>query len=262
MAKAERTYFIRRYQKGVKNSGTNDVFISEEPIELDDFVRIAHNTGDGKYLLGERGKGIRGFKKITDCVVEPLPEVPVTDQTVWNSEFVSVKKNVRLAEMENRDLMDLMGSMSRSNFANEGEYDKFRSDLSALHAEFSRRGFAGDNALAAESAFTGKSLAQELPIAGAGFSPIMAGTIGALLGGVVSWIGTSHHYKNKIDDLTRRIDELGATVKEAESAVKRAEDKIEKTAKTAEAVAKYDAKMQGDSLFLSQFNRMSGPQMR
>ena len=91
MAKATRTYFIRRYQKGVKNSGTNDVFISDEPIELDDFVRIAHNTGDGKYLLGERGKGIRGFKKITDCVVEPIPDI-ATDQTVWNSEFVSVKK--------------------------------------------------------------------------------------------------------------------------------------------------------------------------
>ena len=158
--------------------------------------------------------------------------------------------------------MDLMGSMSRSNFQDAEEYDKFRSDLSALHSEFSRRGFASETAMAAESAFTGKSLAQDMPIAGAGFSPIMAGTIGMLLGGVVSWIGTSHHYKNKIDDLTRRIDELGASVKEAEGAVKRAEDKIDKSVKTANAVAQYDAKMQGDSLFLSQFNRMSGPQMR
>ena len=261
MAKPKRTYFIRRYQKGVKNSGTADIFISDTPIELDDFIRIAHATGDGKYLLGERGKGIRGFNKITDCVVEPLPEINRPDQTVWNSEFVSVKKNVRLAEMENRDLMDLMGSMSRSQFQDAEEYDKFRSDLAALHSEFSRRGVGNNTELSAESAFTGPSL-KELPIAGAGFSPIMAGTIGALLGGVVSWIGTSSHYKSKIDDLTRRIDELGTSVKEAETAVKRAEDKIDKNAETTATMAKYDAKMQGDSLFLSQFNRMSGPQMR
>ena len=28
-------------------------------------------TGPGKYILGQRGKGIRGFNKITECMVEP-----------------------------------------------------------------------------------------------------------------------------------------------------------------------------------------------
>jgi hypothetical protein len=64
-------YFIRRYEKGVKNSGCQDVIVSEAQIPIETFVNLAHATGPGKYILGKRGKGIRGFNKITDCVVEP-----------------------------------------------------------------------------------------------------------------------------------------------------------------------------------------------
>ena len=54
------TFFVRRYQKGIKNSGTQDILTSEDEISLTDFVGLAHQTGPGKYLLGERGRGIRG----------------------------------------------------------------------------------------------------------------------------------------------------------------------------------------------------------
>ena len=47
-------WFIRRYQKGVKNSGTKDVLVSDDEISIGDFVSFAHQTGPGKYILGER----------------------------------------------------------------------------------------------------------------------------------------------------------------------------------------------------------------
>ena len=71
------TYFIRRYQKGVKNSGTKDVCASPDEITISEFVKLAHETGPGKYLLGERGQGIRGFRKITDCIVSQPEELQV-----------------------------------------------------------------------------------------------------------------------------------------------------------------------------------------
>ena len=48
------TFFVRRYQKGIKNSGTQDILTSEDEISLTDFVGLAHQTGPGKYLLGGR----------------------------------------------------------------------------------------------------------------------------------------------------------------------------------------------------------------
>ena len=69
-------YFIRRYQKGVAQSGTTDVFVSDSEIPISMFCEMAEMVGPGKYILGQRGEGIRGFKKITDTIVpEPIMKV-------------------------------------------------------------------------------------------------------------------------------------------------------------------------------------------
>ncbi len=70
-------FFIRRYLKGVKNSGTNDILTSETEINTAMFLQLAEMTGPGKYILGERGPGIRGFKKITDTIITPVSELKV-----------------------------------------------------------------------------------------------------------------------------------------------------------------------------------------
>lgn len=70
-------FFIRRYQKGVKNSGTNDILTSETQINTAMFLQLAEMTGPGKYILGERGPGIRGFRKITDTIITPTNELKV-----------------------------------------------------------------------------------------------------------------------------------------------------------------------------------------
>ena len=70
-------YFIRRYQKGVKGSGTKDLLSSETEITVPMFLQLAEMTGTGKYVLGKRGKGIRGFKKITDTIIHSAEEMRV-----------------------------------------------------------------------------------------------------------------------------------------------------------------------------------------
>ena len=98
------TFFVRRYQKGIKNSGTQDILTSEDEISLTDFVGLAHQTGPGKYLLGERGRGIRGFRKITDCIVEPTQ--------VFAAETVQVRRTLKLQDMSDSELMELLGSFT------------------------------------------------------------------------------------------------------------------------------------------------------
>jgi hypothetical protein len=43
-------YFIRRYQKGVKGSGTKDLLSSETEITVPMFLQLAEMTGTGKYV--------------------------------------------------------------------------------------------------------------------------------------------------------------------------------------------------------------------
>ncbi|MCK4978314.1 MAG: hypothetical protein KAS36_15365, partial [Anaerolineales bacterium] len=70
-------YFIRRYQKGIKGSGTKDLLSSETEITVPMFLQLAEMTGSGKYVLGQRGKGIRGFKKLTDTIIHSAEEMRV-----------------------------------------------------------------------------------------------------------------------------------------------------------------------------------------
>lgn len=277
----ERVYFIRRYRKGVAQSGTSDVFASEHPIDFDDLVRIAEMTGPGKYLLGERGAGIRGFRKITDCVVPEATEgpdlshlldepsqtpsqTPLDTHTRFEAETISVRRSLRLSEMGNDELMDVMHSMVRTPLEGSDEYDRFRSDLQSLHAEMERRGFAGNG--------TGVAAAEQGPntvthsaestgpktLMGVSVSPVMAGTIGIGIGALVGWMATDRHYKAKLDSLNIRIQEMESNIKEAERAIKRAERTATKAAESP-APAPFNAKEALDNHFLSEFNYRNGP---
>ena len=288
MSGTGRTYFIRRYRKGVARSGTEDVFISNEPIAVSDLVRIAHSTGPGKYLLGERGKGIRGFRKITDCLVpeeddvadalsvlrdptpsDQEPQSPITDpimsHTTFEAETISVRRALKLAEMENGDLMDVFHSMVRTPLEGGEEYDRFRSDLQSLHAEMERRGFAHPPIQAAEGTVSKNAehvSSRGRSIMGVSMSPVMAGTIGVGLGALVGWLATDRHYKQKLDGLNIRIGELESNIKEAERSIRKAEDRMEKAAESATpaATTPFDARKALNEHFLSEFNFKNGPQ--
>jgi len=265
-------YFIRRYQKGIKNSGCQDVIVSQTEIPLETFVNLAHATGPGKYLLGERGKGIRGFKKITDCIVE-AETAPIFDNTYHSfaaEDSISVKRSLRLSEMSDADLSDLMHTMETAEIKSDGEFTKFRKDMSALHREVRRRmqgrspvehTVTHSESKAAESAFTGSAV-KDMPVASAmfGVSPWTSGAIGVVVGGLGGAIGMSMYYKSKIDNLGSEIDNIGTKLAEAEIAIKRAEESRQKEKAVKAAEQNYDKNKFFDAQLLSNYQNRNTPQ--
>ena len=234
-------WFIRRYIKGIKNSGTSDVKVSDNEISIPQFVDFCHRQGEGKYILGQRGKGIRGFKKI------------------------SVKKNIRLGDLGDTELLDLMSSMSDTDISSSDDFSKFKSDLTSIHAEIASRGINGGaksepsmEIKAAEPV----ALNPNKPLASAGFgvgkSGLAMGFVGGLMVGVV---GTMMYYKSKMDTINSDLERINKQLNEAESAIKRAESREEKKHAAEQAVKKYDSRVSMDAGFLTQFNAGHGPSM-
>jgi|TARA_R110000751_G_scaffold22299_1_gene62905 hypothetical protein len=266
-------YFIRRYEKGVKNSGCKDIIVSETNIPIETFINLAHATGPGKYILGQRGKGIRGFNKITDCQVE-LEEDVTIDNTYGSLEMdsfaaedsISVKRNLRLSDMSDREISDLMHTMETSDIKSDDEFTKFRKDLSALNRELrSRMTTSNHNVVKtehnAENAFTGPSV-KDMPVASAmfGVSPWTTGAIGVVIGGLAGAIGTSMYYKGKIDNLGSEIDNIGVKLAEAEIAINRAEEHRKKDTAVKAAETEFDRHKFFDAELLRNYQTRNTPQ--
>lgn len=255
-------YFIRRYQTGIKNSGTKDLIVSDVEIPLETFINLAHATGPGKYMLGQRGKGIRGFRKITNCMVEEEFEEPIhnTYDTFNAEDSISVKKNMRLSEMSDAEITDLMSTMETAEIQSDDEFGKFRKDLSALNREIRRRMIAPSEGLAAENAFTGDSI-REMPVASTMFSvsPMTAGAIGAVVGGLAGTLGTAMYYRSKIDSLASEIDGFSQKLAEAEVAIKRAEEQRNADVAQQQAVNQFDASKAFDAELLSNYQHRNKP---
>lgn len=243
-------YFVRRYQKGVKNSGCKDILRSEDPISVSELVDFANETGPGKYVLGVRGNGIRGWKKITDVLIDP------EETSIFAAESISVRKNMKLEEMNDSELMDLLYSMSRKTPSPE-ELTTYQSDLGKIHAELSKRNGAKAIAAAETATFGGKS-----PVASAGFAVggKSAAAMGMMAGLVIGALGTSWYYKSQIDDLKSTIDRFDKKLSEAEDYMKRAEDRETKKVAENQAANRFDAMSNLNNFLLGDFNKRNGPQ--
>ena len=225
-------FFIRKYSKGRKGSGTQDIWVSETPISTSDFHKISMEEGVGKYLLCARGKGIRGFKKLDEFVVEE-----VTD--VFEAETISVKQNVDVSMLSSEEILDIMGSMIDTAPASPAGQEKFMNDLRAFHSELMSRN--------AEPPMQ-ENRAEE-PLVSAGFpigSAVTTFVLGALTGGVVIWLVQ----RKTIDDLKSQISSLENSVKDAEEAIK----SVKKQAERIET----KSNMTFDQQFMRQFNAMNG----
>ena len=229
-------------------------------------MNFCHQEGVGKYILGERGKGIRGFRKITDCLVEPVSLTGewTEPNKVFAAEEVSVKKNIRLHELADSELMDLMGSMADTDIKSAEDFDKFKADLTSIHSEISSRGINNSAIAPTEtkeaSQLMDKGPTKMEPVASAGFavgkSGIAMGFVGGLLVGVV---GTMYYYKSRMDSINADLEQINKQLNEAESAIKRAESREEKKQAAEAAVKKFDSRMTLDSAFLHNYNRNMGP---
>ena len=62
-------FFVRCYRKGAAKSGTTNLQEWDECPNLNEFVGLCESNGHGKYILFQRGKGIRGMKKVNEYIV-------------------------------------------------------------------------------------------------------------------------------------------------------------------------------------------------
>lgn len=197
-------FFIRRYQKGVRGSGTSDVFVSKTPLSQSEFEDICTSIGNGKYNLCVRGKGIKGFKKMSEHNV-------LEEKLVFNAdEVVSVQQNLPLSSLSEKEIMDLMGNMIEKAPDDIVGQEKFMADLKRFHAELDSRKIGSPSQTKFE--------AQDDSIVGAGFSvgrSIPSFALGVVAGGVLVYLLN----KTTIDALKKQVDELNNSIKDAESSL-------------------------------------------
>ena len=92
-------YALRQYLKGVRGSGTKDLWVGDIIPTRDE---VAEQFGtNGKYVVMQRGKGIRGMRKVAEYLFEYEPKQMATEwmPKVFASETessMSVKKEIQL----------------------------------------------------------------------------------------------------------------------------------------------------------------------
>lgn len=268
-------FFVRCYRKGAAKSGTTNLAEWDECPNLNDFVNLCNTNGHGKYILFQRGKGIRGMKKVNEYIVsqqasESNPVSPTAQQNGTNKGSLSdllvfaaeemgidaptfaLKKNVKADTLDDGELIDVMESMVDSKISNAEEFESFSKDLKAMLAEIRKRGMSSEgysDAVAKNS----ESVASKV---GGNAIPFIAGAVvGAVSGGGL----VATHYKKQMADMEERFGALEASMAETEKTVKKQAKDMENEKKAAEAVRQFDNRLNLDASFLSNFNGNNGP---
>ena len=259
-------FFVRCYRKGAAKSGTTNLAEWDDCPNLNDFVSLCEANGEGKYILFQRGKGIRGMKKVNEYIVakcDPRKEQnrannrSMSDLLVFAAEEIGIevptfalKKNVKADTLEDSELLDVMESMVDSKVSNAEEFESFSKDLKAMFAEIRKRGMSseGYSEAVAKNA-EGESLATK----GMGFAA------GLVVGGLTGVGATAFHYRKKIADMEERFGALEASMAETERTVKKQQAEMEKEKKATEAVRQFDNRLNLDASFLRNFNGNNGP---
>jgi len=266
-------FFVRCYRKGSAKSGTTNLAEWEECPNLNDFVSLCEGNGEGKYVLFQRGKGIRGMKKVNEYIVSQQDSESertttaqqnrtnnrsMSDLLVFAAEEIGIdvptfalKKNVKADTLADGELLDVMESMVDSKVSNAEEFESFSQDLKSMLAEIRKRGMSseGYSEAVAKNA-EGESIATK----GMGFAA------GLVVGGLTGVGATAFHYRKKIADMEERFGALEASMAETEKTVKKQQAEMEKEKKAAEAVRQFDNRLNLDASFLKNFNGNNGPQ--
>tara|TARA_Y100001972_G_scaffold32596_2_gene40371 strand:- start:8791 stop:9579 length:789 start_codon:yes stop_codon:yes gene_type:complete len=259
-------FFVRCYRKGAAKSGTTNLAEWDDCPNLNDFVSLCEANGEGKYILFQRGKGIRGMKKVNEYIVancdsrreqNRVNNGSMSDLLVFAAEEIGIevptfalKKNVKADTLEDSELLDVMESMVDSKVSNAEEFESFSKDLKTMLAEIRKRGMSskGYSEAVAKNA-EGESVATK----GMGFAA------GLVVGGLTGVGATAFHYRKKIADMEERFGALEASMAETERTVKKQQAEMEKEKKATEAVRQFDNRLNLDASFLRNFNGNNGP---
>ena len=82
-------FFIRCYRKGAAKSGTSNLEEWDSCPDLNTFHQTCEGNGDGKYILFQRGKGIRGMKKVNEYIVESPKSAQTTTHNGSNNPTIA-----------------------------------------------------------------------------------------------------------------------------------------------------------------------------
>jgi|TARA_R110001632_G_scaffold14697_1_gene49225 hypothetical protein len=266
-------FFVRCYRKGAAKSGTSNLDEWDSCPDLNTFHQTCEGNGEGKYVLFQRGKGIRGMKKINEYIVEQQDSesseaasisaqkrtnnASISDLLVFAAEefkgesTVAVKKNMSMGDFSDDELIGVLEQMSDKKVSGAEEFEAFTKDIKSLLGEVKKRGMSSDGyseAMATKDA--------ETPLQGKG----MTFATGIIVGGLGGVAATAYHYRGKLDAMEQRFAALESSLKETENTLKKESEERGKEKRAAEAVQNFDNRLNLDASFLSNFNGNNGPQ--
>jgi len=270
-------FFIRRYREGIHQSGTVNVAEWEERPSIIEFITECEMQGEGKYVLFERGAGIRGMRKINEytvkiaenplsCRSEPPLDIndtqfvvkeksnpSLTEMVVFAAEEIgldtesvlAVKKNMKLKDLSDDELVGVLDQIAETEISSAEGFADFKKDLKGLLKEFRSR----NTDMSLTNKMESENKSNKAWYMGSGFA----------VGGIVGVLATASHYKGKLNDLEERLMTMESSVKETETRMKKQAEEMEKKKKADEAVRQFDNRMGLDARFLSTFNSDNGP---
>jgi hypothetical protein len=268
-------FFLRRYVKGNHQSGTINVAEWEERPSIIEFIAECDSHGEGKFVLFERGVGIRGMRKINEYSIKTAENVvshredpidygntvrskenlepSIAEMVVFAAEemgldseaILSVKQNKKVSDLSDEELVKVLEQAIDSDVSSAEGFTDFKGDLKALMGEFRKRNT--DMSLQAES--SSKKGSNGVAIGGA-----------FLAGGLVGVLATGTYYKGKLSDLEERLMSMETSVQETETMLEKQSEDMAKQKRAEEAVRQFDTRIGLDSRFLSTFNSENGPQ--
>jgi|TARA_B110000902_G_scaffold153598_1_gene176417 hypothetical protein len=256
-------FFIRCYRKGAAKSGTSNLEEWDNCPDLNTFHQTCEGNGEGKYILFQRGKGIRGMKKINEHIVES-PKTngsnspSIADLLVFAAEefkgesTVAVKKNMSMADFSDDELIGVLDQMGDKEVASAEEFQAFTKDIKALLGEVKKRGMSSEGY--SDAMATKEAEAPGVKSKGMNFAA------GMVVGGLAGVATTAYHYRGKLDAMEERFSALESSLKETETTLKKESEERGKEKKAAEAVKQFDNRLNLDASFLSNFNGNNGPQ--
>lgn len=259
-------YFLRCYNKGAAKSGTIDVATWEKFPGFDELQQTCNELGVGKYVLFERGQGIRGMRKVNEVFIEPavsqshkqnsLEELLVfaaEELGVAKESVISMRTETPLGKLSDNELVNILDKMvSSKDIKSAEELESFIGNIKSVVGEVKKRGMSSEG-YSAETAETAISEAESKSSLGSG----MTFGAGLLVGGLGGVAATAWHYRGKIEDMETRMAAMETSIQEAENELKSENDKRKREQRSAEAVAQFDRNLGIDNAFLSQFNRQN-----
>lgn len=234
-------YAIRKYIKGVKNSGTRDMWKGEY-LPSEDEV-ITQFGQDGKYIVFQRGKGIRGMRKVAQYGPYEKPSTFTSSpkKSEWmpkafaaETHSINVKQQINIQDLTDDELDNLWGSMLDTPVESEDDFTKFSDDTNKIRNEINRRlrerndllRDMADGEMVAESALAqNESLSEALAAAehaaesAGGHSTIavvMAGVTGLVIGGVAQEVRWSKKMTEAEDRIARLESQINGLVEKEE----------------------------------------------